>query len=103
MRIVAAGLARLSSVLNSAALWGAVIALLVMILAAAYQVIARYVFHAPPVWTEELARRAMVWSGLLGASVAFYERSDVCVVPAAGVGACLTFDGGGFTVAAGVC
>lgn len=95
MRIVAAGLSRLSSVLNSAALWGAVIALLVMILAAAYQVVARYIFHAPPVWTEELARRAMVWSGLLGASVAFYERTDPNLLPSmteitGGVGRALT-------------
>jgi len=81
MRFFAAGLARLSSILNSAALWGAVGALAVMILAASYQVVARYIFHAPPVWTEELARRAMIWSGLLGASVAFYERSDPNLLP----------------------
>ena len=32
----------------------------------AIQVVARYVFSEPPGWTEEGARYAMVWSGLLG-------------------------------------
>jgi TRAP-type C4-dicarboxylate transport system permease small subunit len=81
VRRLAILLARLSSVLNRAALWGAVAAVLVMVLAAAYQVVARYVFDAPPVWTEELARRAMVWAGMLGASVAFHERSDPNLFP----------------------
>jgi TRAP-type C4-dicarboxylate transport system permease small subunit len=74
-------LIRLSSGLNRAALWGAVAAVAVMALAAGYQVVARYVFDAPPVWTEELARRAMVWAGMLGASVAFHERSDPTLFP----------------------
>lgn len=74
-------LVRISSVLNRIALHGAVIAVLVMIFAAGYQVAARYVFAAPPVWTEELARRAMVWAGMLGASVAFHERSDPNLFP----------------------
>lgn len=75
-------LVRLSSVLNRIALFCAVAAVLVMIFAAGYQVIARYVFFDPPVWTEELARRAMVWAGMLGASVAFHERSDPNLFPA---------------------
>lgn len=72
---------RLSAGLNRIALWGAVAAVLVMVLAAGYQVVARYIFDAPPVWTEELARRAMVWAGMLGASVAFRERSDPNLFP----------------------
>ena len=28
------------------------------------QIFARYGFNAPPVWTEEVARYMMVWSGL---------------------------------------
>lgn len=63
------------------ALWGAVLALLVMVFAAGYQVIARYIFLAPPVWTEELARRSMVWTGMLGASVAFRDRLDPNLFP----------------------
>lgn len=72
----AALLTRLSDGLNRLALWGAIAAVATMAAAAAYQVVARYLFDAPPIWTEELARRAMVWAGMLGASVAFHERSD---------------------------
>jgi TRAP-type C4-dicarboxylate transport system permease small subunit len=81
MRAAAAFLARLSSVLNRIALACAVAAVLVMIFSAGYQVVARYLFDAPPVWTEELARRAMVWAGMLGASAAFHERSDPTLFP----------------------
>jgi len=81
MRATAAFLVRISSILNRIALAGAVVAVLVMVFSAGYQVVARYLFHAPPVWTEELARRAMVWAGMLGASCAFYERSDPTLFP----------------------
>lgn len=80
--MAAAVLTRLSDGLNRVALWGAVAAVLTMAAAAAYQVVARYIFDAPPIWTEELARRAMVWAGMLGASVAFHERSDPTLFPA---------------------
>lgn len=76
MRRLALGIDRLSAALNTVALWGAVLALLVMVFAAGWQVIARYVLAAPPVWTEELARRAMVWAGMLGASAAFRAGID---------------------------
>jgi len=78
---MASALARLSAGLNSIALWGAVAAVVVMVFAAGYQVVARYVFDAPPVWTEELARRAMVWAGMLGASCAFHQRVDPNLFP----------------------
>jgi len=76
LRRLALGLDRLSAGLNSVALWGAVLAVAVMVLAAGWQVVARYVFLSPPVWTEELARRAMVWAGMLGASAAFRAGVD---------------------------
>ncbi|MEW5422699.1 TRAP transporter small permease [Amorphus sp. 3PC139-8] len=82
MRAVAA-LGRLSDGLNRLALVVAIIALIVMAGSAGYQVIARYIFDSPPIWTEELARRAMVWAGMLGASVAFHERSDPTLFPGA--------------------
>jgi TRAP-type C4-dicarboxylate transport system permease small subunit len=40
------------------------------------QVVARYGFSRPPQWTEEAARFCMVWAGLLGATVSFYQGSD---------------------------
>ncbi|MEM5471801.1 TRAP transporter small permease subunit [Hoeflea sp. AS60] len=81
MQSIAQRLNRLSAVLNSIALWGAVLAVLVMVFAASWQVVARYIFEAPPVWTEELARRAMVWTGMLGASCAFYAGTDPTLFP----------------------
>ena len=81
MQATAITLDRISSLLARIALWGAVVALAVMVFAAGYQVVARYIFHAPPVWTEELARRSMVWAGMLGASVAFRDRLDPNLFP----------------------
>lgn len=73
---------RLSALLYSIALWGAVLAVLVMVASASWQVVARYILDAPPVWTEELARRAMVWAGMLGASCAFRVNADPTLFPA---------------------
>lgn len=83
MRRLALGLDRVSATLNTIALWGAVLAVLVMVFAAGWQVVARYVFLAPPVWTEELARRAMVWAGMLGASAAFRAGMNPSLFPQA--------------------
>jgi len=81
MRKLARSIDHFSAVLNSIALWGAVLAILVMTFSASWQVLARYVLDAPPVWTEELARRAMVWAGMLGASCAFRMSSDPTLFP----------------------
>lgn len=78
---LARGLDRVSARLNTLALWGAVLAVLVMVYAAGWQVIARYVLSEPPIWTEELARRAMVWAGMLGASAAFRAGADPVLFP----------------------
>ena len=51
-----------------------------MLLTVLLQVVARYIFHSPPFWTEELARWLMVWGGLLGATVAFHTRTDPAIV-----------------------
>ncbi len=73
---------RLSARLNTVALWGAIIAVALMVVAAGWQVVARYLLAAPPIWTEELARYAMVWAGLLGASCAFRAKADPALFPA---------------------
>ena len=72
---------QVSASLHSIALWGAVLAVLVMAMSASWQVFARYLLDAPPVWTEELARRAMVWAGMLGASCAFRMQADPTLFP----------------------
>lgn len=83
MGAVAAALEALSRAVNRLALAGAVAAVAAMALSAAYQVVARYIFKSPPDWTEEVARYAMVWAGMLGASVAFREKLDPTLFPSA--------------------
>ncbi|MEM1287390.1 MAG: TRAP transporter small permease subunit [Pseudomonadota bacterium] len=61
---------------------GAIIAVVVMVATALWQVVARYILDQPPPWTEELARYSMVWVGLLGASCAFRMNSDPTLFPA---------------------
>ncbi len=96
MRAFALFFDRFSSILNRIALWGAVAAVLIMAFSASWQVFARYLLDAPPVWTEELSRRAMVWAGMLGASAAFRLRADPTLFPAmvkiqGGLGIVLSF------------
>jgi len=81
MRKMTLGLDWFSATINSIALWGAVLAVIVMVGSAGWQVIARYVLDAPPIWTEELSRRAMVWGGMLGASCAFRSSADPTLFP----------------------
>ena len=73
---IARGLDRLSVRLNRVSLVVAVIAVLVMLAAASWQVIARYLLSQPPIWTEELARFSMVWGGMMGASCAYRLKAD---------------------------
>lgn len=83
MTAVARYLTAISAALNWVAMWGAVAAVAVMVGAASWQVFARYLLAAPPVWTEELARHAMVWAGMLGASCAFRAMADPTLFPGA--------------------
>ncbi|MBP0615100.1 TRAP transporter small permease [Jiella mangrovi] len=70
----------LSDRLNLAAEFLSALMFLGMLLTVLLQVVARYIFHSPPFWTEELARWLMVWGGLLGATVAFHTRTDPAIV-----------------------
>lgn len=44
------------------------------------QIVARYVLQAPPAWTEELGRYAMIWAAMFGATSAFYHREDPAIL-----------------------
>lgn len=66
----------LSDALDRAARLLALAMLAVLVATVALQVVARYGFASPPIWTEEAARYAMIWVGLLGATVAFKSRFD---------------------------
>lgn len=63
------GLDRVATVIAGAAI-------VVLVGAVMLQVVARYIFQQPPAWTEELARYAMIWAGLIGASMSFKRRFD---------------------------
>ena len=71
-----AGLSFASDSLDRLCRWGGLLALALMVILIAVQVTARYLWKDPPGWTEEAARYAMVWSGLLGATVAYRTRFD---------------------------
>lgn len=75
-----------SAVLDRAASVMTVIALVVLVAVVLLQVAARYVFQQPPAWTEELARYAMIWAGLIGASMSFKRRFDPALMNPAGGG-----------------
>ncbi len=53
---------------------------LMMLAFVAIQIVARYLLQEPPTWTEELARFAMVWGGLLGATISFKEHHDPVLI-----------------------
>lgn len=73
---------RTSDVIDRGCRNGAVFFFSAMTVLVMFQVLARYVFRAVPVWTEEAARYCMVWGGLLGATVAFKADSDPKLVSA---------------------
>lgn len=64
-------LSRASDALDRLCRWGALAAMVLMVVFIAVQVTARYLWSDPPGWTEEAARYAMVWAGLLGATLSF--------------------------------
>lgn len=70
----------LSDLLHRIARGIAVAAVAGMFITVMIQVIARYGFSSPPVWTEDVARYMMVWTGLLGATLSFKTRSDAVLM-----------------------
>ncbi|MCB5410790.1 TRAP transporter small permease [Pseudogemmobacter faecipullorum] len=48
-----------------------------MILATMAQVISRYVFNAPLIWSEELSRYLFIWISFLGAWLAWVSREHL--------------------------
>lgn len=57
----------------------ATLALVLLVGVVLLQVVARYVFFQPPVWTEEISRYLMIWAGLLGATLAFKRFFDPAI------------------------
>lgn len=46
----------------------------VMVVCVTWQVLSRYAFNDPSPWTEELARFALIWIGLLGSAYAYHLK-----------------------------
>jgi TRAP-type transport system small permease protein len=73
---------RISDGLDYVCRGGAGVCFIAMLAFVSIQVVARYLLQSPPTWTEELARYAMVWGGLLGSTVAFKSRFDPVLIQA---------------------
>lgn len=54
-----------------------ILLLSVLVLSIVWQVASRYFFRDPSSWTEELARFALIWAGLLGAVYAYRTHAHV--------------------------
>jgi len=72
LRLLDRGLFRLVSVVAQLLLVAAVVA-------GFYQVIARFVLHSPADWTEVLTRALLIWTVMLGISLAFREGAMIAV------------------------
>ncbi|MGR3463009.1 MAG: TRAP transporter small permease [Roseovarius sp.] len=70
----------LSNTLHRIARTVAILAVVGMFVTVMIQVIARYGFSSPPIWTEDVARYMMVWTGLLGATLSFKTHSDAVLL-----------------------
>jgi TRAP-type C4-dicarboxylate transport system permease small subunit len=77
---VARLIVRASDALHRLCRWGALAGVLLMVVLIGIQVVTRYLLSEPPAWTEEGARYAMVWAGLLGATLAFRWRQDPVLI-----------------------
>jgi len=70
---------KVSGALNRLSEWALVVFLSAMTLAVFLEILFRYVFHFPLFWTEEFARYCLVWSSLLGATIAFKRGEHIAV------------------------
>ncbi len=66
--------------LNTGLLWVSSGLLCAMVVLVLIQIVARYLLKDAPAWTEEGARYCMVWSALLAATCAFYEKADPALI-----------------------
>lgn len=55
------------------------ILLTVLVLTVTWQIISRYVFNSPSMFTDELSRFLLMWIGMLGATYAFGSKSHLAM------------------------
>jgi len=70
---------KISDALNRLCELALVALLSAMTLVVFLEILFRYVFHLPLFWTEEFARYCLVWSSLLGATIAFKRGEHIAV------------------------
>jgi TRAP-type C4-dicarboxylate transport system permease small subunit len=70
---------KVSDVLNRVCELALVLFLSAMAMVVFLEILFRYVFHLPLFWTEEFARYCLVWSSLLGASIALKRGEHIAV------------------------
>lgn len=59
--------------------WLLAILFILMVFAAFFQVVSRYIFKSPLFWTEETSRYILVWISFLGATTALKRKMHVAV------------------------
>lgn len=74
MKPAATWMLRLDAALHRACLGLGVVALALIVVLAFAQVLARYVWRQPLVWSEELATYLFIWLSMLGAAAAVHTR-----------------------------
>ena len=60
------------------------LALAIVVAVTLLQIILRYVFNAPLIWSEELAKLMIVWIAFLGAAVVCWAIHCMTLVPSPG-------------------
>ena len=81
MRTLFRGICHTSTALDRVASVLAGVAIVVLVGAVMLQVVARYMFSQPPAYTEELARYAMIWAGLIGGFLLRHSRTMADALP----------------------
>jgi TRAP-type C4-dicarboxylate transport system permease small subunit len=72
-------IARLWDLMERAVIAALVVLFTAMVLACTAQVVWRYLFHDPLVWSEELARYLFIWIGYLAAWIAWKHRAHIAL------------------------
>lgn len=70
---------RIDGVLAAGVATAASIALAIAVASSFWQVLGRFVFHAPSTWSEALTRLALVWMVLLGISTALRRGAFIAI------------------------
>ena len=77
---IATKIARFANVIEKTTLVVSVIMGALMTLVVIFGVFARYIVQNPAVWTEELARVLMIWTGYLGISIVLRRRGHLGIL-----------------------